>query len=818
MENAPHPTLEISKTPCFLDNLTLGEYFPVSRVTNLINSQQLGDVWDETNYAHRYSSIHHANQNKQLRAYLGNYNPQSKVFKVKYSRGKDGYGRAFVNKAQGLTAFSKKVRNTFIKDLYYDFDLSNAQPEIVKNICEKNNIPCEVITKYITDREEILHSISETYNVFRNKAKKLMLRLCFFGSVEEWKKENGINTTEEIPFLSLFRNQLDFIALKVKEKNPSLYESCRQKKEAKKQKNFLGSFFATYLQEYETQIVSKVLRWIVCDTNITKVENCDIPVATYEFDGIKLLKEKVDAFGKEQFLALLKQKTLELTGFDLNWDLKPIETYYELPETDDDDCPNEIQEMFGVFNDLEASEKLFKLYPHWKYCEHQLYVFNDKTGMWSPDKVVHDEIVIKHTKYLYLATLDKDGNTVVSKTKSYGNTENLRNKIYSSLKTLCHDDNWLKEKQYSSLGKLLFKNGYFDSKEGLFYAKDVYGFNPEIVFFAGIPHEFEEFSDEEMEYINDIKTRLFHTPLGEKQGDFLILNLSRGLMGDMMKRFLMGLGGTNCGKSILTTAISLACGQYVGSFNAENLAYRNSNEDEAKAMRWALLLRYKRLIFSNEMKTKTILNGNMIKKLSSGGDTLTGRTHGKEEEEFIPHFLPVCFANDLPKIAPYDDAVDTRLRFVSFKKEFVDEPSNEFQLQKDTNIENEIKTLRFQRALVGLFIQTYVTYKEQGAPEEPREVVMAKEEWAGDEKDPLSAILTEFEVTNNTEHYTESAEIQQYLETNKIDMSMKKFGSLLIKYCAINKLDNVKNEVRKVKGKPKRVWVGVQRMLELDDA
>jgi hypothetical protein len=104
-------------------------------------------------------------------------------------------------------------------------------------------------------------------------------------------------------------------------------------------------------------------------------------------------------------------------------------------------------------------------------------------------------------------------------------------------------------------------------------------------------------------------------------------------MGDIQKRILFGLGGTNCGKSIITTAIMLSCGDYVGSFNAENLAHKNNVDDEAKSMRWAMLLRYKRLIFSNEMKTKIVLNGNMIKKISSGGDTLIGRTHGKEELE-----------------------------------------------------------------------------------------------------------------------------------------------------------------------------------------
>lgn len=816
----PHPrSLTISASPCFLDNLVLGEYFPVGRVTALVNSDQIGEVWDETNYAHRYSSIHHANQKQQLSAFLKTYDTKSKAFKVKYVRGRDGYGRAFPQKALGLTSFQKKIRNTLIRDIYYDFDLCNAHPAIVKNLCAPNNIPCDAICKYIDDREEVLAQVTNAYGVSRNSAKKLMLRLCFFGSVEEWKRENEVTSPIELPFLTLFRNQLNDIANNIKKHNPSLYETCRKKKEAKEQKNFLGSFLSTYLQEMETQIVSRMLQWMVEDTDVTKVDGCPYPVATYEFDGIKLLKKNVDAIGKDEFQTLLNEKTQELTGFALQWEMKPIEGFYDIPETVDDATPDEVHEMTGVLNDLEAAEKLFSLYPHWQYCDHQLFVFNDKTGMWSNDKVVHDEVVIKHTKYLHLATLDKDDNQVISKTKSYGNTENLRNKIYSSLRTLCHNDNWLKEKQYSSLGKLLFKNGYFDAVEGRFYDQETYGFNPDIVFFANIPHDFEQFSDEDMEYMESVRTRLFENPLGKEQGDYLLLNLARGLMGDMMKRFMMGLGGTNCGKSIMSTAITLACGQYVGSFNAENLAYRNSGDDEAKSMRWALLLRYRRLIFSNEMKTKTILNGNMIKKLSSGGDTLIGRTHGQEEEEFITHFLSVCFANDLPKIAPYDDAVDARMRYVSFKKEFVSEPEegNPFQLQKDPEIEKEIRTLRFQRVLVGLFIQRYMDFRDNKIEVEPEEVIKAKEEWAGDDKDPLKVILDEFEVTNDERDYAKSSEIEEFIRKCDLDLSMKKFGSLLAKYCVLKKYGNVTRDDKKIKGKTCKVWLGLKRLREVEE-
>ena len=123
-----------------------------------------------------------------------------------------------------------------------------------------------------------------------------------------------------------------------------------------------------------------------------------------------------------------------------------------------------------------------------------------------------------------------------------------------------------------------------------------------------------------------------------------------------------------------------------------------------------LLLRFKRIILSNEVKNgdgeKDIaLNGNMIKKLSSGGDSVVGRSHCKEETPFIPHFLAICLANDMLKIKPYDDAVDARAKIMKFDKTFVDNPSNEYELQKDENIKSEMNTEKFQRCFVMLLIK-----------------------------------------------------------------------------------------------------------------
>jgi phage/plasmid-associated DNA primase len=277
-----------------------------------------------------------------------------------------------------------------------------------------------------------------------------------------------------------------------------------------------------------------------------------------------------------------------------------------------------------------------------------------------------------------------------------------------------------------------------------------------------------------------------------------------------MKRMLFGLGVTNSGKSILTKAVTLSCGDYVGSFNAENLAYRNSSNDEAQNNRWAMLLRFKRIIFSNEIKSSVELNGNAIKKIASGGDTMIGRNHCKAEEEFIMHCLSVVLANDLPKIKPYDDAVNTRVRVVSYKKEFVENPTNEFQLPKDNQIDEEIKTLRFQRAFVGILILAYMEQTD----DEPAEVISAKQDWIGEDISVIETFKNDYEITGNPDDYVVSRDIEDWIKSKSLGITMKKFGMEMKKYLIIHKMEGVESKKKKVYGKAIHVWTGIKLIVE----
>ena len=450
----------------------------------------------------------------------------------------------------------------------------------------------------------------------------------------------------------------------------------------------------------------------------------------------------------------------------------------------------------GVWTDLEAANTLYNLYPYWKTCKNVLYVFDKTDGFWTDDLNVIKRIIGHFEQDLYL--LQKKNGTIERSSKSYGNTTRMQNDMLVQLKTINVDNNWAKQTNNSSLGKLLFNNGYLDLKEQIFHEKGPYGFtHHHIVFFAKIEQDFGHLCEQDIVYMNDVQQRLFYNSLGNEVGEYLILMLARGLAGDKMKKILFGLGGTGCGKTVLSQAISQSCGDYVGCFNAENLSKSKYGNDEAQLMRWVMLLQHKRIIISNELDSTLELRSNMIKKMASCGDKLTGRTHCKEEEHFFTHFLPICFANDLPKIKTQDDAVDERLRIISYKKSYVRQPSNQFELLKDSNILEEIETPRFQKVFLALLIRKYFSLNHNVEQPEPQDVLLATKERVGD--NCIVSFLRDFEITNDDVDYVESSKIQNWLQEHNFG-TIEKLANDLKKYCKIQNILDVKRDYKKIRG------------------
>ena len=102
------------------------------------------------------------------------------------------------------------------------------------------------------------------------------------------------------------------------------------------------------------------------------------------------------------------------------------------------------------------------------------------------------------------------------------------------LKSLCINNDWMTQTQFSSINKLLYLNGIYDMKTGTFNE----GFDPNVVFYYKIHRKYDE-TKRNNDYIKDILQRYIYNQLGKNVGDYFILNIARGIAGDKMKRIFL---------------------------------------------------------------------------------------------------------------------------------------------------------------------------------------------------------------------------------------------------------------------------------------
>ena len=724
----------------------------------------------------------------------------------KYSDSMETLGRLCSNGMQGV----KKVFRGFLMSDTTDIDMDNAHPVILSYVCKKHNIPCENLNYYISNREDVLGSYPDKT---RAEAKTHFLK-CI--------NNDKHNKNDKHEFYRKWDNEIKRIQNALSSL-PDYKKICDTVPDSRDY-NVKGSQMSRILGTYEDKILHVVLE---------TMKRKEIEVAVLMYDGCMIYG---DYYNNTELLSQITEDVEnEFNGLDMKWSYKPHFTDIVIPEgwkskkisklLNENVEKVNVEEVTGIYegDDSGASKMILEKYPHWKCCNDVLYVFDDNTGMWSDKIDIQNNIISRYAEFLDIIKTGVDG-TVKKTGRNYAKNNQKRRDIYPYIRENCVDNDWIVRTETSSLGKILFLNGHYDFKRSLFVygrpmdCKDEYdgeenGFNPEIVFFYRIDHELTGFTDDDTVYMNSIQERLFTLPLGKDVGDYLTLNLARAFSGDItIKRILFGLGMSNSGKGILTKACQLSMGQYCGVFTGENLAFNNVNNDEAQKMRWAMLLRNKRLIISNELSTKKMLDGNLIKKLASGGDTIQGRLHGQHETDFKPQYLAILLANDMPEIKPFDIAIQNRVRVYSYTKAFVDEPRNEYELKKDPNLDNEMKSRQFQRCFIGLLIRKYLEYSDNGCVEnEPNEVLVARNDWIGttEENDIINKFQQFYEITNCESDYIPSRDVENFIRSMG-DMSYKKFAMELKKYCVIKSLRNVKNDNKKLNSKVFKAWFGIK--------
>ena len=684
-----------------------------------------------------------------------------------------------------IQGFPKAIRGFLFGETTTDIDFANMHPKICLWICQKNNIKCAELLYYCENRKECLNRFPDP-----DVAKNAYLCACnddkLCRKLDKYPKE-----------ITKYFKEFDKEMKQIQKKIIALpqYKSCVNCVPSTRQYNFNGSAINRIFCYEENRIIQ-----IILDVLATK----EIELSSLMFDGCMpygdyyenqdLLKELEDSINKDNF------SSYKLTYKGHCKDIVvPIDFV----------CPTEKEaKMKGLIiceDELAAGDYIYsKIHKRFAYCGVVLW-FRGDDYVWGNNLKFIEGFVNHFVINSGILRLDSKGEPV-GFVQNYKTANNVRKIVIDKIMVKKQDDNWLKNKQSTSLGKILFSNGFYNFKTSYFLSLE--NLDDDTYFFEKIDYNWSEVSETDIE---DIRQRFFTDPLGKDVGNYFALNIARGLAGDAMKRFIFCIGGGNTGKSILTQAIQHSCGGYFGTFNAGNLAYKDNN-DEAQALRWLMLLTSKRIIVSNEIKTTHKLDSNAIKKMSSGGrDLIVARGHGGNETEFPFSALAIVNANDACDITPKDDALGNRLKSFTYNRPYVTEVvHSDFELLADPNVDWEINTSNFKLKFINLLMSEYKNFLEM-EDIEPPEIAIWNEKWFKVSKDATIADFLEYyEITGNSDDFIPSKEIQSWIDDNKLKISITKLAGEFNKYCAINKLETKTGCRKKYGSRTVCGWTGIR--------
>jgi putative DNA primase/helicase len=167
--------------------------------------------------------------------------------------------------------------------------------------------------------------------------------------------------------------------------------------------------------------------------------------------------------------------------------------------------------------------------------------------------------------------------------------------------------------------------------------------------------------------------RVSHAP---EMIDYLQRLLGSSLIGEQIEHHLVVLDGKGRnGKSTLVDVLSHVLGQYAGAIQPEMLLQQTRTSGSSNASPDILDLRGKRLVFASETSEGARMDTSKVKRLV-GGDELVGRAlYSNHMVRFKPGYTMFLITNNKPMASADDYALWERIRVISFKVSFVDNPN-----------------------------------------------------------------------------------------------------------------------------------------------
>ena len=268
------------------------------------------------------------------------------LVKYQHARKLNGepYGRVYAVNGLSIGGLKREIRATLAKEFYVDIDIINAHPVIMEQLFDKYDLSSECLSAYNNNREKFLKDAMETFNVCRDEAKRLFLRIMYNGTFDAFCKDNGVtnvdNECEIVKFIKKFSEELHgnykFIV-----EHPDFAElmTVLKRCDIGSDYNELGSKMSWVLQDIECGLLTEMINYI-------KKNKLGVESVILCFDGFCILKENFN----EALLSALEKHIYKMSKLEIKLAVKEFEGI-DLTETS-----NEVSSEVSV----ETIDKCFK--------------------------------------------------------------------------------------------------------------------------------------------------------------------------------------------------------------------------------------------------------------------------------------------------------------------------------------------------------------------------------------------------------------------------------------------------------------------------
>ena len=532
------------------------------------------------------------------------------------------------------------VKSAICKKYYDDLDMVNCHPQIIYQVFKELKYKTDYLKKYNTNRDTMMCEMMR-HDLSRKSVKALINKLCYGGSVSSWCKSNNVDQSVVHQDLIGLEAEMKSNTDKFLKRSDTIkYYSHAVEVKGSGYWNLKGTALAFCIQSIECRSILSCYKQLIRDGYI---------VGALIHDGLHISKGKNDDNNYDKISEQLKRLLHAKYSLSINFSIKPFHV------------PDELGDMIIVDNDKEGADYVNdKIKNDYIICDERIFIRID--NLWTENKHSILRQLISIVGNMNIFVEKNDDIICISKTAS-----GCKNILHFVNPT--HDNQFIVKLWESNRFKLCYQNGYWDFKK-----KKLMPYDDSTLTTIMIKRPYVESKEEHRKEVWDrIINPIFNHNYQMAQS-YLNFN-ARGLAGDIEdKRWAVCEGERNCGKGVIVGLLENSFENYVGTTNSENFLFKAGQSDSAKSLSWLVPFEFKRLCITNECSKDTEgkirINGNILKKLTSGGDRIEARQNYKDEINFKIQARPIIFCNDLPPISPAD--AKELVYLYSYPSKFVD--------------------------------------------------------------------------------------------------------------------------------------------------